>query len=333
MAVVGRDKKHVEELVKLPNSYKDSVEPIFDRRSNSAQEVLQPSILEEFMEHMFAPTEAVIGDSGVRAPAAGYLDLVFHPRSIETLFKTPEYTVRTKDHDFVIGSHIEMRLISPAGGNPQNKRLVLPAVALEVKRYLERDMLDECSGTPALVKAATPYCLFVVIAEYLKMDDCRPELSKIDEIYVLRKQRNSDRLAADLKPNPIDADLVWDLYQMVWQHLRKLWWDSSIAEYFIGSVQAIAETGEIVIASASDSQISAYAFGAKNVILVAGTQKICADLADAIERVRGYTVDRHDQWLEERGVSASPIGKLMIMEYETAPERVNLILIQEELGW
>ena len=126
---------------------------------------------------------------------------------------------------FVIGSHIEMRLISPAGGNPQNKRLVLPAVALEVKRYLERDMLDECSGTPARIKAATPYCLFVVIAEYLKMDDCRPELSKIDEIYVLRKQRNSDRLAADLKPNPIDADLVWDLYQMVWQHLRKLWWD------------------------------------------------------------------------------------------------------------
>lgn len=30
MAVVGRDKKHVEDLVKLPNSYKDSVEPIFD---------------------------------------------------------------------------------------------------------------------------------------------------------------------------------------------------------------------------------------------------------------------------------------------------------------
>ena len=114
------------------------------------------------------------------------------------------------------------------------------------------------------------------------------------------------------------------------QNIRR---DSSIAEYFIGSVQAIAETGEIVIASASGSQISAYAFGAKNVILVAGTQKICADLADAIERVRGYTVDRHDQWLEERGVSASPIGKLMIMEYETAPERVNLILIQEELGW
>jgi hypothetical protein len=30
LAVVGRDKKHVEELVELPNSYKDSVEPIFD---------------------------------------------------------------------------------------------------------------------------------------------------------------------------------------------------------------------------------------------------------------------------------------------------------------
>ena len=64
---------------------------------------------------------------------------------------------------------------------------------------------------------------------------------------------------------------------------------TSIAEYFVGSVQAIAETGEIVIASSSGSQISAYAYGAKRVVLVAGIQKICPTLADAIERVRGHT--------------------------------------------
>jgi hypothetical protein len=86
-------------------------------------------------------------------------------------------------------------------------------------------MLDECSGTAARVKAATPYCLYVVVAEYLKMDDCRPELSKIDEIYVLRKQRNSERLAVGFKPNPIDSILVWDLHEMVAKHLSKIWWD------------------------------------------------------------------------------------------------------------
>jgi hypothetical protein len=225
LSVVGRKKEDVATLVRLLNAYKDAVEPIFDRRSNSAQEVLQPSILEEFMEYLFAPLASVIGDAGVRAPEAGYLDLVFHPRSIGTLLKTPEHTVRTKDHDFVIGSRVEMHLTVGVGGATQKERLVVPAVALEVKRYLERNMLDECSGTAARVKAATPYCLYVVVAEYLKMDDCRPELSKIDEIYVLRKQRNSERLAVGFKPNPIDSILVWDLHEMVAKHLSKIWWD------------------------------------------------------------------------------------------------------------
>ena len=72
------------------------------------------------------------------------------------------------------------------------------------------------------------------------------------------------------------------------QELRRL---SSISEYYIGSVQAISETGEVVVASSSGSQIGAYAFGAKHVILVSGTQKICPSLSDAISRVRGYSTD------------------------------------------
>ena len=108
---------------------------------------------------------------------------------------------------------------------------------------------------------------------------------------------------------------------------------TSVAEYFVGSVQAIAETGEIVIASSSGSQIAAYAYGARRVVLVAGTQKICPTLADAIARVRGYTLERHDQWLEQRGVAPTPIGKLMIMEREPVPGRVSMLLVRESLGW
>ena len=225
LAVQTRTRVDIQILVGLLNGYKNAVEPIFDARSNSAQEVLQPSILEEFMEYLFAPVASLIGDTGVRAPEAGYLDLVFHPKSIATLLAAPEHTVRTKDHDFVIGSRIEMQLAGAGNAAAQKERLVVPAVALECKRYLERNMLDECSGTAARVKSATPYCLYVVVAEYLKMDDCRPELSKIDEIFILRKQKNSDRLGPAFKPNPIDADRVWDLHEMVSKHLSKVWWD------------------------------------------------------------------------------------------------------------
>ena len=50
------------------------------------------------------------------------------------------------------------------------------------------------------------------------------------------------------------------------------------AEYFLGSVQAVAETGEIVVASASGSQIPAYAFNSRNVVWVVGAHKIVRSL-------------------------------------------------------
>ena len=108
---------------------------------------------------------------------------------------------------------------------------------------------------------------------------------------------------------------------------------TTTADYFVGSVQAIAETGEIVVASGSGSQIGAFAYGARRVIMVAGTQKICPTLAEAEARTRGYTLEMHDRWLEGRGGSAAPIGKFLVMEHEPVVGRITMILIPESLGW
>lgn len=229
LAITGREREDVEALVTLLNEYKNTVEPVFDARPNSAQEVLQPSILEEFFEYLFCRIDEVVGERVLRRPASGYLDLIFNPRDIHTLVSNPEYTVRRKDHDFVIGSIINIAI--RAEGNPRasEDQLVIPAVALECKRYLERNMLDECSGTAERIKRATPYCLYIVAAEYLKMDDCSPELSRIDEIYILRRQRNLERGHTGFTPNPIYGDLVWDLYQKIVRHLRRIWWNPDSA--------------------------------------------------------------------------------------------------------
>ena len=108
---------------------------------------------------------------------------------------------------------------------------------------------------------------------------------------------------------------------------------TTTADYFVGSVQAIAETGEIVIASSSGSQIGAYSYGARRVILVAGTQKICPSLAEAEARTRGWTLERHDRWLEDRGVAPTPIGKFLVMEHEPVAGRISMVLVPESLGW
>ncbi len=108
---------------------------------------------------------------------------------------------------------------------------------------------------------------------------------------------------------------------------------TTIADYFVGSVQAVAETGEIVVASGSGSQIGAYSYGARRLILVVGTQKICSTLAEAEARTRGFTLERHDQWLVGRGGAPTPIGKYMIMEHEPMAGRITMLLIPESLGW
>ena len=116
--------------------------------------------------------------------------------------------------------------------------------------------------------------------------------------------------------------------------LRK---QGTLADYFLGSVHAITENGEILIASATGSQLSAYAYSSPNIIWVAGAQKITPTLESALQRVRNYVLPLEDQHMKQlHGKDAgSFIGKLMIFERE-APylhRTVNLILVNEALGF
>jgi hypothetical protein len=110
--------------------------------------------------------------------------------------------------------------------------------------------------------------------------------------------------------------------------------ESCLAQYFLGSVQAISANGELVVASYSGSQIPSYAFTSNNVIWVAGTQKIMPDLEAAVKRVREYVLPLEDKRVKSTGAPGSVIGKLLIFERETLPFRkINLILVEEALGF
>jgi L-lactate utilization protein LutC len=116
--------------------------------------------------------------------------------------------------------------------------------------------------------------------------------------------------------------------------LRK---QGTLSDYFLGSVNAIAETGEIIIASATGSQLPAYAFSSSNVIWVAGTQKITPTLETALQRVRDYVLPLEDQHMKQLygNEARSVIGKLLIFEREAPYLRrnVNLLLVNEVLGF
>ncbi len=108
---------------------------------------------------------------------------------------------------------------------------------------------------------------------------------------------------------------------------------SVTAEYFLGSVHAVAETGEIVVASASGSQIPSYAFSSDNVIWIVGAQKIVPNLEQGLKRVREHSLPLEDKRMKNIGYPGSAIGKILIFEREIMPRKVTLIFVNEKLGF
>ena len=107
-----------------------------------------------------------------------------------------------------------------------------------------------------------------------------------------------------------------------------------ITDYYIGSVHAVAETGEVVIASVTGSQLAGYVSAARNVIWVIGAQKIAPTLEAAIRRVREYSLPQEDARVRQGGsTSGSRIGKLLIVENEWRAGRISVILVKEPLGF
>jgi hypothetical protein len=104
-------------------------------------------------------------------------------------------------------------------------------------------------------------------------------------------------------------------------------------EWAIGSVQAVTEHGQTVMASATGSQMAAYTYGAAHVVWVVGVQKIVKDLDAALSRVSDYVQPAvSDIVLRTKGVPGPSVNKLLIFNKEVQPGRITLILVNEALG-
>lgn len=119
------------------------------------------------------------------------------------------------------------------------------------------------------------------------------------------------------------------------------------ARVYLSSVNAIAETGELVNIDGRGNRVAALSFGeGRTIYVVAGTNKICPDLASAIERARNVAAPENVKKLPGK----RPCGTLgscvdcrssdrgccvmqTVMFKPINTEKFEVILIDEKLGF
>jgi hypothetical protein len=104
-------------------------------------------------------------------------------------------------------------------------------------------------------------------------------------------------------------------------------------DVMLGSVHAVTETGSLVTASMSGSQLGPYVSGAGRVILVVGTQKIVADLEEGLHRIDEYAYPLEDARAQAAYGIRSGVNKILVINREITPGRITVVLVDEVLGF
>ena len=114
--------------------------------------------------------------------------------------------------------------------------------------------------------------------------------------------------------------------------LRK---QSVVSDFYLGSVHALSENGEMVIASNSGSQLPHLAFTSPNIILVVGEQKLVPTLSDALKRVEEHVIPLEDERMKGAYGFGTLWAKTLIMHKENPAigRTVRVLIVKESLGF
>ena len=111
--------------------------------------------------------------------------------------------------------------------------------------------------------------------------------------------------------------------------IRKL---GASPDVMLGSAHAVTQAGQIVVTSASGSQLGPMVSGAGRLILVIGSQKIVPDLDAAFRRIQDYVFPWEDARLRETLGVGSKIARTLILEQDFMPGRTTVILVRQPIG-
>jgi acyl-CoA hydrolase len=114
--------------------------------------------------------------------------------------------------------------------------------------------------------------------------------------------------------------------------MREIQLMGATPDVMINSAHAVTEAGQIVITSASGSQLGPLASGAGKVIFVIGSQKIVPDLDMAFRRIRDHVFPYEDARLREQLGVGTMIARTLILDQDYTPGRTTVILVRQPIG-
>ena len=146
----------------------------------------------------------------------------------------------------------------------------------------------------------------------------------LDVLGITHEIEKSGRYAA-LRPR------IWSMNRETEaDEIRRL---GAAPDVMLGSVHAVTETGSLLAASMSGSQLGPYVSGAGRVILVVGTQKIVTDLEEGLLRINEYAWRLEDARAQAAYGIRSAVNKVVMINREITPGRITVVLVDEALGF
>lgn len=214
-----------EKKVELLNQYKDYIDEI-SVSNFKLQDKISSSVIEEFLFFLFKDVPEIRSNLSNEliflGQASAYMDLSFAPKNFQDFVQNAGIHVSKKNQDFTISKLV--RCMFSTNGKEERVEFSVPAVAIECKTFIPSTMLGQSDYEAQKIKQGNPFSLYLIVAEQNALsENVMLKNSKIDEIFILRKQKRSK-----IK-KPIDSAVVRDLYSLVKEYLRKDWFNNEQA--------------------------------------------------------------------------------------------------------
>ncbi len=193
------------------------------------------------------------------------------------------------------------------------QRLERAAAALTAHGFTV-EILDDAAAARTRVKDLIPEgaSVFTGASETLRLSGIEGDIT------------SSGRYDA-IRPRVLAMDRATQM-----DEIRRLLTSPDVA---MGSVAAVTETGSLVVASGSGSQLPSYAGGAARRIWIVGAQKVVPDLGAALRRVEEHCLPLESARAQAVYGQPSAINRLLILNAEPHPGSGTVLLLREAIGF